>query len=126
MSITPAVQKFLNAVAAWAQEQPDIRAVYLVGSYARGTAHPDSDIDLVLLADDPVRYLAYTSWTGRFGAVLWLQVEDYGKVTSLRTGYTNGREVEYGLTTPDWGKDPADEGTQQVIAGGLKALFERK
>jgi predicted nucleotidyltransferase len=122
---SPSVQRFLSAIPAWAQEQPDLHAVYLVGSYARGTARPDSDVDLVLLVDDPGRYLAYTGWTGRFGDVIWLQVEEYGKVTSLRAGYADGREVEYGLAAPDWGDDPADEGTQRVIADGLKVLFRR-
>jgi predicted nucleotidyltransferase len=47
------IELILRVVLAWATAQPKIRAVALVGSHARGTAGPDSDIDLMLLATDP-------------------------------------------------------------------------
>ena len=50
-------EALIAQVVAWAGRQSDIRAVALVGSYARGSAHADSDIDLVLLCVDPARYL---------------------------------------------------------------------
>jgi hypothetical protein len=37
-------------------------------------------------------------WIDRFGVVETHQTEDYGKLTSLRAGYQNGTEVEYGIT----------------------------
>jgi hypothetical protein len=37
------------AVANWAAGEPLIRRVYLFGSRAKGTARPDSDIDLAIL-----------------------------------------------------------------------------
>jgi hypothetical protein len=32
----------------------------------------------------------------------------------------------YGMTTPDWAAIPLDEGTREVINGGMTALFERR
>lgn len=46
------VQEVLAAVTEWAKVR-SFRGLALVGSYARGQARPDSDIDLVLLTDDP-------------------------------------------------------------------------
>jgi hypothetical protein len=46
-------------------------------------------------------------------------------VQSLRVFYRNGLEVEFGLTDPAWAALPLDEGTRQVIAGGMRVLFER-
>lgn len=120
------IESFLEAVAAWAAGRVDIQAVALVGSYARDAAREDSDIDLVLLVDDPAQYLRNTAWTGQFGAVERQQVEDYGKVTSLRVFYQDGPEVEFGLTTPDWAALPLDEGPRQVISDGMVALYEKK
>ncbi|WP_210730372.1 nucleotidyltransferase domain-containing protein [Streptomyces sp. S816] len=37
----------------------------LVGSYARGAARPDSDVDIVLLKADPARYLTDTAESRR-------------------------------------------------------------
>ncbi len=102
-----------------------MQAIALVGSYARGAARDDSDIDLVVLTSQPGDYLDDLIWIERFGAVGKYQTEDYGKLTSLRVWYHNGMEVEYGFTTLDWAATPLDAGTQEVIRGGLVILFER-
>ena len=119
------VAELLQAATEWARAQPDIAALALVGSYARGEARPDSDLDLVVITSDPARYLADLSWTTRFGEVSHFQLEDYGKVTSVRVWYADGLEVEYGLTAEDWAALPLDEGTRAVISNGMKVLFEQ-
>ncbi|MDY7041032.1 MAG: nucleotidyltransferase domain-containing protein [Chloroflexota bacterium] len=116
---------FLPAVTQWASAQPDIIALALVGSYARGKATESSDIDLVILTSNPGRYLDEPGWIKCFGQVEKQQVEDWGMVTSLRVWYADGREVEFGLTTPAWAAHPIDEGTRRVVADGIKVLFER-
>jgi predicted nucleotidyltransferase len=62
-------EAFLAQVTAWAAAQRDIVAVALVGSHARGTARPGSDVDLVILTATPERFLADTAWPARFGRV---------------------------------------------------------
>jgi formylglycine-generating enzyme required for sulfatase activity/predicted nucleotidyltransferase len=116
---------FLSNIQTWAQRQPRVGAVLLVGSHARGTAGPDSDVDLVLLLDDPQVFLADTGWVHSFGEPVRQQVEQWGKVTSLRVWYADGREVEYGLTGLDWGSDPTDEGDMRVIRDGIRILYQR-
>jgi predicted nucleotidyltransferase len=119
------VREFLATFSVWAAEQPAIHAVALVGSYARGTANELSDVDLVIVTDDPATYVWDSAWSHTFGAVTRLQREEYGKVTSLRTWYDDGLEVEYGFTDVTWVEAPLDEGTQHVISSGLQVLFER-
>jgi predicted nucleotidyltransferase len=50
------VQDFVRSITRWASAQPDIRAIALVGSYARDAAAEDSDIDLVMLVDHPGKF----------------------------------------------------------------------
>ena len=119
------VQAFLTAFAAWAEGEPQIQAVALVGSHARGTAGDTSDVDLVIIADDPARYVHDLGWSHRFGPVAQFQIEPYGKLTSLRVWYDGGLEVEYGFTDVRWIATPLDEGTRQVVSHGLRVLFER-
>jgi len=119
------IREFLGAFVDWASDQPDVQAIALVGSYARNAARDDSDIDLVILTDRPRIYFENIAWIARFGAVEKHQIEDYGKLTSLRVWYRNGHEVEYGMTMPDWAAIPLDAGTREVIRGGMIVLFER-
>lgn len=120
------IEQFLSAVVRWASAQPDICAVALVGSHARGAAKSTSDVDLVILTICPRRYLEDTGWATTFGTVAGQQLEDWGKVTSLRVWYQDGEEVEFGVTTPDWVAQPIDEGTQRVISDGIRILFDRE
>jgi len=119
------IRDLLEAFVNWASAHEDVQAIALVGSYARGEARDDSDIDLVLLTDQPLKYLEELKWIERFGVVENQQTEDYGKLTSIRVWYQNGVEVEYGITTPDWAAIPLDAGTQEVLRGGMRVLFER-
>lgn len=119
------VGQFLNEFSRWASMQSDIRGAALVGSYARGEATERSDVDLVVLVEQPSNYLHDRVWAQAFGNVLNEQVEDYGNLISLRVHYENQLEVEYGLTDENWAAVPLDEGTREVIHGGMTVLFER-
>jgi predicted nucleotidyltransferase len=126
MKLSKNKQDLINKVVNWASNQADIEAVGLVGSYANQTARADSDIDLVLLIQQPERYLGDLDWVNQFGSVDDKGIEYYGKVTSLRVWYSNGPEVEYGIADLGWAAAPLDNGTKQVIENGMIVLFERK
>lgn len=117
---------FIEDFMRWSRRRRDIRAVALVGSYARMQANPASDVDLVIVTTDPQKYLTQTEWLRDFGIVITQKIEDYGKLTSLRVWYESGLEVEYGFTTREWVKSPLDRGTKRVIQGGMRVLFEKE
>lgn len=119
------ISTFFSHLKTWAEQQPDITGVLLVGSYARGMARPDSDVDLVILTTQPQRYLDFISFAEQFGVIEKSQKEDWGKVTSIRVWYRDGLEVEFGITLPDWAEQPLDAGTRQVIADGMQIVFDR-
>ena len=92
--------EFFAGFVRWASGQPDVHAVALVGSHARGEVTDSSDVDLVVLVQDPKVYLGNTTWASRFGAVRRQETEEYGPLTSLRVFYEDGPEVEYGIADP--------------------------
>ena len=118
-------QKFIASALDWFANRPDVHAVALVGSHARGSARPDSDIDVVVVVQDPKTYLNDTSWTSMFGNVARAVVENWGNVTSLRVFYSDGPEVEFGFTTDAWCHLPPDPGTRAVVQAGCVVLFDR-
>lgn len=117
---------FIEDFMRWSRRRKDIRALALVGSYAREVAKETSDVDLVIITNDPQKYISDTEWTRVFGTVITKNVEDYGKLTSVRVWYESGLEIEYGFTTRDWVKKPLDKGTKRVIDDGLRVLFEKE
>lgn len=120
------ITRFLTEFSDWASAQSDIQAVALVGSHARNAATETSDVDLILIVDDPAGYLQDQTWVQQFGDIREQQLEDYGLLISIRVWYTDGREIEYGITDARWSAIPLDEGTQRVISDGMRVLFERE
>jgi len=119
-------ENFLERFAVWAASQSSIEAAALVGSWARGGARPDSDVDLVVVAAAPDQYLRDQSWVSHFGEPVRVAVEDWGRVQSLRVHYRAGPEIEFGWTTDAWiATDPIDVGTTDVIRNGLQVLLDR-
>lgn len=120
------VNQFLGKFEQWAASQDNIEAVALAGSYAKGTAKPNSDVDLVIITQDPKSLLENDLWLQNFGQIKEIKNEDWGLIQSKRVFYENSPEVEFGITTTEWAKiDPVDPGTKQVILDGIKVLYDK-
>jgi predicted nucleotidyltransferase len=70
-----------TALAEWAINKPTIKAVYVFGSYARGEAGPESDLDLCFEffdADDALVELIEraASWKAELSLLTGLVVKD--------------------------------------------------
>lgn len=123
----PTLEALLARITRWAQAEPDIYALALVGSQARGTARPDSDIDLIVLGPRPNVFRQDKSWpAGLFPEVgLWWTDVDYGGIWSRHLYLDSGPEIEFGFGLSDWAKiDPLDPGTAEVMAGGCRVLYD--
>jgi len=119
-------EELVSTATAWAAGEPRIAALALVGSHARGTAQPGSDVDLVVLTEARDEFLRDTTWATRFGVPLRRARESWGRVESVRVWYQGGREVEFSFAGPDWAAMPLDEGTRRVAEAGLRVLFDRE
>jgi predicted nucleotidyltransferase len=124
-------QRILTATTTWAEQRCDIHALALVGSWARNAAIPDSDIDLIALADDPQVFRTATAWLDELD---WQTVgaapeswrdQDYGMVWSRHLHLADGTEIEFGFGPPAWAAtNPADQATAQVIRDGCRILYD--
>ncbi len=123
--LPPRVAAVLQAAVAVAQTE-GAAALGLAGSWARGAGRPDSDVDLVLLADDPARLLTSHAWHERVavGARL-VGTRDFSAVQERRLRLPDGLEVEVCVGRPSWaGTSPVDPGTHRVVSEGLRVLWD--
>jgi uncharacterized protein len=119
------VLRLIEDLAVWARRRGNVRGVALVGSWARGSARMDSDVDVILLTDEPAEYIESEQWAHELGAKAITRTQVWGVLTERRLALRGGLEVEVGVVSPSWAcVAPLDEGTAQVLAGGLIPLHD--
>ena len=119
------VERLIGAVREWSGGRPDVRAVGLVGSWARGEASAESDVDLVLLAEDPAAYTESDEWALELGAAGVVATRPWGVVVERRLQLAGGLEVDVAVGALSWAATaPLDEGTARVAGAGLVALHD--
>ena len=116
--------EFFEKIKDWGKNNIDIKAIGLAGSYARGEARTDSDIDLIVLSDTPEIYAHSSEWIGQFGSFSKRTVEDWGAIQSVRVLF-DFAEIEFGFGKPSWANaGPLDKGTMSVIQGGFEIIYD--
>ena len=127
----PSLQPLLHLVTAWAASRADIVGLALVGSWAHGSAGPESDIDLVLLTANPEAFRASAAWLteiewSRLGLTLRSHRDaSYGAVWSRHVRLSDGVCVEFSFGHPSWAAvSPCDAGTLSVVSHGCRVLFD--
>ncbi|MFU8851608.1 nucleotidyltransferase domain-containing protein [Micromonospora sp. SL1-18] len=117
------VRSVVDLVTGWASEHEDVRAVLVVGSWARGAARMDSDVDIVVLTDNP-RYAEPGVWTDRLGGEV-VRLGEWGPLREVRVRCPSGLEVEMGVVPVSWANiDPVDPGTRRVVSDGHRIAYD--
>jgi len=126
------VNAIIGAVARWAIERDDIRALALAGSWARGNPRQASDIDLLLLSDRAHDYRGRRKWLSEinFRDAGYRQQSSesaiYGVVWSRHIHLLPAVELELTFAPCSWAKtDPVDEGTQGLVKDAFRIIFDR-
>lgn len=118
------VAALLGWASQWASSRTDVAGLLLVGSWARGTARDDSDVDLVLLTDAPSLYDA-ASLAGREQLGSFVATRTWGPITEWRFVSESGLQIEFCVGTPDWAStSPVDPGTRRVVSDGVRPLYD--
>lgn len=117
--------ELIEKVTHWSRRDARVIAAGLCGSYARGDARPDSDIDFCILTPHPDSLLEDRSWISSLGSDARVvgPVEDYNLVQSIRAFY-GPTEAEFGITDEAWARLPLDRETAGVINDGLQILYD--
>lgn len=105
---------------------PGVVAIALVGSWARDMANAESDVDLILLTEQPAIALNWSGWVSAFGDdVEIVRTADFGAIQERRLRLPNGLIVEVGIGSPSWAATcPVDAGTDRVARDGLVPLHD--
>ena len=114
----------IHKLTTWGHKRTDIVAQGVIGSYANNCAKSDSDLDLIIVSKNKNELISNQEWLELVGKPYSIQLEYYGKVTSLRVNYSFQPEIEYGVTDLSWVKSPLDPDTRKVISGGMQAYYD--
>jgi predicted nucleotidyltransferase len=118
------VAQVLDKIVTWASRRPDVKAVAVVGSWARETARMNSDLDIVVLTDDLEDYLTKDGWAAELADTTVVATVQDGALTERRLVTRSGLEVEVGFATPRWASEPVDRGSARVVADGLRPILD--
>jgi hypothetical protein len=112
-------------VIRWALDRPEVRAVAMAGSWARGEARPDSDVDLVLVVDDPAGLGAGDAVAAALPAeAVDVVTREWGPLLERRFRLPSGLEIDLGLAPVSWAAVPVDRGTARVVGDGFVVLHD--
>lgn len=95
----------------------------VVGSWARGTARMDSDVDIVVLTDQ-VHYVRAETWTALLGGEV-VRTADWGPLREIRVRRQSGLVVEIDVAPVSWADtDPVDAGTRRIVGDGHRIVHD--
>jgi len=131
--VTPAIAASLaSLVGEWVARTENLRALALLGSWARDEATPQSDLDLLVLAMKPGRYcgerppLAAIGLAGAGYQLINRQRVQYGVVTSQVLTLDPEAELELSFAGREWAElAGTDPGTASVIRRGFRILVDK-
>ena len=115
---------FVEGLREWSSRQPLIIANGIVGSYARGNATVDSDLDVMLLTDSITQFKNDHHWLAAFNCHLGAKIEFWGDVTTVRAQTFEGMEIEFNFAKRDWASVPVDPGTRRVVRDGMTVVYD--
>jgi aminoglycoside 6-adenylyltransferase len=117
------------AIADWARERADVKAAVVVGSQARADVPADrwSDLDVILLVDDPEPYAADATWVEEFGrpVLTFLEETPVSGQCERRVLYEDGEDVDLPLF-PLSALERLDESENaaHLLARGFRVLVD--
>lgn len=125
------VDELIDRFRAWAERAPDVQALAIVGSRARAQDPADewSDVDVVIVADDPARYLANSEWLADIGRcrLTFVQESPFAGLYERRAHFDGGTVFDLVVIAPDVMGLAADlPATADLISRGWRALVDKQ
>ena len=129
VNVNTPVELLVAAVADWAASRDDVKAAVLVGSQARADLPADrwSDLDLLLVVDDPAPFLEDATWVATFGepTLTFLEPTSVGGRVERRVLYSDGQDVDFAIvSTVDLPQLVADPTAAGIVRRGYRSLYD--
>ena len=127
------IDDIVATIARWGLDEPKIQAVWIYGSWARGTAKPDSDLDVILFCNAPQEWRNETSWALRpewngIGLRVsgWSDVGGFDSRWSRSIRFQTGAEIEFTVVDTDWATTaPYPEELLNDVSQSFHVVFDR-
>lgn len=110
----------------------DLRAMAVCGSWARGNPRPDSDLDVLIIAQDQGSLRRNQKWIGelKYSDAGFRYVDhesvQYGPVWSAHIKLEPEADLELTFAGENWTSvHPLDPGTRRVVTDGFKILVDK-
>ena len=132
MEQTPqSLQELCERFVTWAESHPDIRSAMVVGSQARTDRPADewSDLDLVIVATDPDRYLDTADWLEQLGTPWVTFVEGtIARTRERRALFAGALDVDFNFFTPEQFQQVFRDGAlaPTVLHRGARVLLDKE
>src|SRR5665213_4282225 len=120
-----------ESIAAWVRASSGLKALALAGSWSRGTARPDSDLDLLILADAPDQYRSDQHWLSQIALPKPFRIVShkeiaYGAVWSCHALLDPAAELELCFGALNWAStNLIDAGSRGVISDGFCVIVDK-
>ncbi|MBN1402736.1 MAG: aminoglycoside 6-adenylyltransferase [Anaerolineae bacterium] len=131
--VAAAYDRLVARVAAWAEADDNVRAVLIIGSRARSDHPADawSDLDLLVLAEDPAPFAASAGWLAAIGEAWLTFIEptpDGGR--ERRVLFAGGLDVDFALDRVQDVRRMLDAGqlhpmVRDLLRRGVRALVDK-
>lgn len=125
-------ERLIGIVTRFVENREDLRAVALCGSWARGNAREDSDLDILIVARDPRKFRRVEKWIEelRFDEAGFSyaghETATYGVAWSAHVELSPMAEVELTFVNPSWSEmHPVDESTRHVVSDAFEILVDK-
>jgi leucyl-tRNA---protein transferase len=104
---------------------PDVIAVALFGSRARGTERPDSDVDVLLLTSDVEKHFKDDGYITSFGSFRYARREKWFSGETIRAFYRqeNG-QIEFNFVPLNWADLPVGDEARRIVSNGMRILYD--
>jgi hypothetical protein len=83
-----------------------------------------SDLDLVILSDEPDRLIGRDGWGSFIGGARFVRRQAWGIVVEVRLELASGLGVELDFAPATWARVPLDAGTRRVLGDGACSLHD--
>ena len=124
------LDNILNLIVGYAESNDEILAIGLCGSWARGIAGPDSDIDLSIIVKDKSVFKT-KNWLNDIDfkkvqdELDYYKDEVYGNVWSRHVFLKSKTEIEFSFADKSWADtEGIDPGTMKVVSDGYIIIYD--